>query len=152
MRQEPCPWESSAFANSNSLSISFQKKLFETAAASSKTLTGSPRRERNVPVSSKHSRSFAASLFHLITCDVCCSRSQARDERVASDLSAPAFGHFIHAENNAFMLSNAGQTPMHSVAALQAHGEMHVHDSTDPTRFVPSNAWDSTSFICTHLA
>lgn len=98
MRQEPCPWESSAFANSNSLSISFQKKLFETAATSSKTLTGSPRRERNVPVSSKHSRSFAASLFHLITCDVCCSRSQARDERVASDLSAPAFGHFIHAE------------------------------------------------------
>lgn len=69
MRQKTCPWESSAFANSDWLSISFQKKLFETAAASSKTLTGSPRRERNVPVSSKHNRSFAASLFHLITCD-----------------------------------------------------------------------------------
>lgn len=97
MRQEPARGSPQRLRIPTWLSISFQKKLFETAAASSKTLTGSPRRERNVPVSSKHSRSVAASLFHLITCDVCCSRSQAGDERVASDLSAPAFGHFIHA-------------------------------------------------------
>lgn len=50
------------------------------------------------------------------------------------------------------MLSNAAETPFTARLLCKHTAEMHVHDSTDPTRIVPSDARDSTSFICAYLS